>query len=74
MAGAGAAAAGEGVVGGGKTHRRVFCFDETTPRGAKVRVRLAPGLSKTPKYDDDAGARGCPTHERSHRSPPGLPL
>ena len=43
MAGAGAAAAGEGVVGGGKTHRRVFCFDETTPRGAKVRVRLVAG-------------------------------
>ena len=41
MAGAGAAAAGEGVVGGGKRYRRVFCFDETTPRGPKVRVRVA---------------------------------
>ena len=68
MAGAGAAAAGEGVVGGGKTYyRRVFCFDETTPRGAKVRVRLLGGAASqnTPKYDDDAGARNGVASHRS---------
>ena len=66
--GAGAAAAGEGVVGGGKTYRRVSCFDETTPRGAKVRgpPRRGAASQNTPKYDDDAGARNV----ASHRSPP----
>ena len=67
MVDAGAAAAGEGVAGGGKTYRRVFCFDETTPRGAKVRVRLvaARRLKTHQKYDDDAGARN---EVASHRS------